>query len=134
MSADTGPRRQSSRVSKRLELYEPPSKKACHVHAMLTAMAASVAAGDSISLLATMELKKGSLVSTMVHLDCEDYEPSHRKYMLLCKDKVKWETGEREELNSIEEKEVWMKTPVPTGTKVIPLKWYINSREIGWVM
>ena len=97
-------------------------------------MAASVAAGDSFSLLATTELKKESLVPTKVHLNCEDYEPSHRKYMLLCKDKVKWETGEREELNSIEENEVWMKTPVPTGTKVIPLKWYINSREIGWVM
>ena len=54
--------------------------------------------------------------------------------MLLCKDKVKWQAGNREELNSIEENEVWMKTPVPTGTKVIPLKWYINSREIGWVM
>ena len=101
---------------------------------MLTAMAASVAAGDSLSLLATTELKKGSLVPTKVHLNREDYEPSHRKYMFLCKDKVKWKTGEREELNSIEEKEVWMKTPVPTGTKVIPLKWYINSREIGWVM
>ena len=57
MSADTGPRRQSSRVSKGPELYEPPLKKACHVNAMLTAMAASVAAGDSFSLLATTELK-----------------------------------------------------------------------------
>ena len=105
VSADTGPRRQSSRVSKRPELYEPPSKKACHVNAMLTAMAASVAAGDSFSLLATTELKRGSLVPTKVHLNCEDYEPSHWKYMLLCKDKVKWKTGEREELNSIVENE-----------------------------
>jgi hypothetical protein len=47
----------------------------------------------------------------------------HRKYMLLCKDKGKRKAGEREELNSIEENEVWMKTPVPTGTKVITLKW-----------
>ena len=86
-------------------------------------MAVSVAAGVYFSLLATTELKKGSLVPTKVHLNCEDYEPSHRKYMLLCKDKVKWETGKREELNSIVENEAWMKTPVPTGTKVIPLKW-----------
>ena len=89
---------------------------------MLTVMAASVAAGDSFSLLATTELKKGSLVPRKEHLTCEDYAPSHRKYMFLCKDIVKWKTGELEEFNSIEEKEVWMKTPVPTGTKVIPLK------------
>ena len=92
-------------------------------------MAASVATGDSFSLLATTELKKESLVPTKVHLNCEDYEPSHRKYMLLCKDKVKWETCEREELNSIEQNEVWMKTPVPTGTKVIPLKWVYKLKK-----
>jgi hypothetical protein len=68
-------------------------------------------------------LKRGSLVLTKVHLNSEDYEPSHRKYMFLCKNKVKWKTGEREELNSIAENKVWIKTPVPTGTKVMTLKW-----------
>ena len=96
---------------------------------MLTVMDASVAAGDSISLLATTILNRGSLVPTKVHLNCEDYEPSHRKYMFLCKEKVKWKTGEREELNSIEENEVGMKTPVPTGTKVIPLKWVYKLKR-----
>jgi hypothetical protein len=99
VSVNTGLRRQSSRVSKRLELPEPPSMKACHISAMLTAMTASVAARVSFSLLATTELKRGSLVPTKVHLNDEDYEPSHRKYMLLCKNKVKWKAGEREELN-----------------------------------
>ena len=49
--------------------------------------------------------------------------------MLLCKDKVKWQAGEREELNSIEQNEVWMKTPVPTGTKVILLKWVYKLKK-----
>ena len=86
-------------------------------------MVASVAARDSFSLLATTDLKKESLVPSPAHLDNNDYEPSHRKYMQKCKSKLKWEIGKREELKSIEENEVWMKTPVPTDTKVIPLKW-----------
>jgi hypothetical protein len=42
--------------------------------------------------------------------------------MVLCKNKVKWKAGEREELYSIEKNKVWIKTPVPTGIKVIPPK------------
>jgi len=72
------------------------------VNTMLTAMAA----GDSFSLLATTELKKESLVPTPAHLDNDDYEPSHRKYMQKCKSKLKWEIGEREELKSFEQNEV----------------------------
>ena len=49
--------------------------------------------------------------------------------MLLCKDKVKWQASERKEMNSIEENEVWMKTSVPTGTKVIPLKWVYKLKK-----
>jgi hypothetical protein len=49
--------------------------------------------------------------------------------MQKCKSKLKWEIGEREELKSIEENEVWMKTPVPTGTKVIPLKWVYKLKK-----
>ena len=32
-------------------------------------------------------------------------------------------------MNSIVEKEVWMKTPVPMGTKVIPLKWVYKLKK-----
>jgi hypothetical protein len=71
----------------------------------------------------------GSLVPTKEHLNSEDYEPSHRKYMLLCKDKVKWKTSEHEELNSKEENKVWMKTSVPTDTKVITLKLVYNLKR-----
>ena len=39
------------------------------------------------------------------------------------------EIGEREELKSIEENKVWIKTPVPTGTKVIPFEWVYKLKK-----
>jgi Reverse transcriptase (RNA-dependent DNA polymerase) len=110
-------------------VLQQPVKKAYNVNTMLTAMGASVAAGDSFSLLARTELKKESLVPTPAHLDNDDYEPSLWKYMQKFKSKLKWEIGECEELKSIEENEVWIKTPVPTGTKVIPLKWVYKLKK-----
>ena len=71
---------------------------------MLTAMAASVAAGDSFPILATTELKRESLVPTPELLAKDDYEPSHRKYMQQCARKQEWEVGEKEELESIAKK------------------------------
>ena len=122
VSEKAGPRRQSSRESKKPELYEPPSRKAYYVNTMLTAMAASVAAGDSFPILATTELKRESLVPTPELLAKDDYEPSHRKYMQQCARKQEWEVGEKEELESIAKNEVWTKVPLPAGSKVIPLE------------
>ena len=50
-----------------------------------TALACSIASGDAFSLLAVDEIKKQeSLVPPRQLLDSDDYEPSHRKYMLQC--------------------------------------------------
>ena len=50
-----------------------------------TALACSIASGDGFSLLAVDAFKEQeSLVPPRQLLDRDDYEPSHRKYMLLC--------------------------------------------------
>jgi hypothetical protein len=107
----------------------PPSKNACHFNVILTAMAATKASEDFFLLLTTTELMKGSLVLTKKHLNSEEDEPSHCKFMLRCKDKVKWKAGGREKLSCIVKNKVWMKTSVRTGTKAKLLKWAYNLKR-----
>ena len=73
--------------------------------------------------------KRQSLVPTPEHLAQADYEPSHRKYMLMCAKHESWKQGEREELPSIEKNCVWTREQPPYGTKVIPLKWVYKVKK-----
>ena len=67
-----------------------------------TALACSIASGDGFSSLTVNTIKKQeSLVPPRQLLDRDDYEPSHRKYMLQCERHNKWMEGERDELRSI---------------------------------
>ena len=88
-----------------------------------TALACSIAPGDGFSLLAE------SLVPTRQLLDRDDYEPSHRKYMLQCARHNEWMEGERDELRSINKCGVWTKEELLSGTKVIPLKWVYKVKK-----
>ena len=100
-----------------------------------TALACSIASGDGFSLLAVDEIKKQeSLVPPRQLLDRDDYEPSHRKYMLQCARHNEWMEGERDELRSINKCGVWTKEEPPSGTKVIPLKWvYKVKKKNPWI-
>ena len=62
-------------------------------------------------------------------LERDDYEPSHRKYMLQCARHNEWMEGERDELRSINKCGVWTKQDPPPGTKVIPLKWVYKVKK-----
>jgi hypothetical protein len=97
---------QSSRESKKSELYKPPPRKAYYVNTTLTAMAALIAAGDFFPIFATTELKRESLVPTPELLAKNDFESSHRKYMQQCARKQEWEVGEREKLEFMVKSEV----------------------------
>ena len=79
------------------------SETAAMLSQVITALAASIDSGGSFTQLATEEIyKRQSLVPTPEHLAQADYEPSHRKYMLMCDKHESWKQGEREELQSIE--------------------------------
>jgi Reverse transcriptase (RNA-dependent DNA polymerase) len=89
-----------------------------------TVLACSIASGDGFSLLEVDAIKKQeSVVPPRQFLDRDDYEPSHRKYMLQCARHNEWIEGERDELRSINKCAVWTKEDPPPRTKVIPLKW-----------
>ena len=106
------------------------SETASMLSHLITALAASIDSGDSFTQLATEDIyKRQSLVPTPEHLAQADYEPSHRKYMLMCDKHESWQQGEREELQSTEKKCVWTREQPPYGTKVIPLKWVIQGKE-----
>ena len=60
------------------------SETAAMLSQVITALAASIDSGDSFTQLATEKIyKRQSLVPTPEHLAQADYEPSHRKYMLM---------------------------------------------------
>ena len=106
------------------------SETATKLSQVITALAASIDSGDSFTQLATEEIyKRQSLVPTPEHLAQADYEPSHRKYMLMCDKHESWKQGEREELQSMEKNCVWTREQPPYGTKVIPLKWVYKVRK-----
>ena len=99
------------------------SETAAMLSQVITALAASIDSGDSFTQLATEEIyKRQSLGPTPEHLAQADYEPSHRKYMLMCDKHESWKQAEREELQSTEKNCVWTREQLPYGTKVIPLK------------
>jgi Reverse transcriptase (RNA-dependent DNA polymerase) len=106
------------------------SETASMISQVIIALAASIDSGDSFTKLATEEIyKRRSLVPTPEHLAQADYEPSHRKYMLMCDKHESWQQGEREELQSIEKNCVWTREQPPYGTKVILLKWVYKVKK-----
>ena len=74
------------------------SETAAMLSQVITALAASIDSGDSFTQLATEEIyKRQSLVvPTPEHLATADYEPSHRKYMLMCDKHESWKQEVRE--------------------------------------
>jgi Reverse transcriptase (RNA-dependent DNA polymerase) len=89
-----------------------------------------IASADGFSLLAVNAIKKQeSLVPPRQLLDRDEYEPSHRKYMLQCARYNAWIEGERDELRSINKCGVWAKKGPTLGTKVIPLKWVYKVKK-----
>ena len=106
------------------------SETAAMLSQVITALAASIDSGDSFTQLTTEEIyKRQSLVPTPEHLAQADYEPSHRKYMLMCDKHESWKQGEREELQFIEKNCVWTRQQPLYGTKVIPLKWMYKVKK-----
>ena len=100
------------------------SEIAAMLSQVITALAASIDSGDSFTQLATEEIyKRQSLVPTPEHLAQADYEPSHRKYMLMSDKHETWKQGEREELQFIE------KNCVDKGT--IFIRYQSNTFEVG---
>ena len=67
--------------------------------------------------------------STKQALDREDYERPTRRLMLQCKQKVKWEEAEQDELRSFHLCNVLSKTPMPEGVKPLPLKWIYKLKK-----
>ena len=61
--------------------------------------------------------------STKQVLDREDYEPPIRRLMLQCKNQVKWEEAEQDELRSFHLCNSLSNTLMPEGVKPLPLKW-----------
>jgi hypothetical protein len=93
---------QSTHTKKRKQRYGTyiaESETAAMLSQVITALAASIDSGGSFTQLATEEIyKRQSSVPTPKHLAQADYEPSHRKYMLMCDKHESWQQGESEEL------------------------------------
>ena len=62
-------------------------------------------------------------------LDGKDYESPTRLLMLQCKQRVKWEEAEQDELRSFHLCNVLSKTPMPEGVKPLPLKWIYKLKK-----
>ena len=123
------PSRRSTRTTNEPKRYIPETMKACQLTQVMTAIAASVDSGDSFSLLATEEIRNESTIPKPEHMARDDFEPSHRKYMLKCARGDEWIQGETEELDSIESCGVWSRQQPPPGTKIIPLKWVYRVKK-----
>ena len=68
-----------------------------------TALGCSIVSGDGFSLLAVDAIKKQeSLVPPRQLLERDDYEPSHRKYMLQCARHNEWMEGELDKLRCMD--------------------------------
>ena len=81
-------------------------------------------------MLAVDEIKRQEvLVPSSETLLLPDYEPSQRKYMLMCKKHLECEVGEQEEIDSIIDNKIWGKLPIPFGAKPIPLKWIYKAKK-----
>jgi hypothetical protein len=79
---------------RRYGTYIAESETAAMLSQVITALAASIDSGDSFTQLATEEIyKRQSLVPTPEHLAQADYEPSHRKYMLMWYKHESWQQG-----------------------------------------
>ena len=91
---------------------------------VITALAASTDSGDLFTQLATEEIyKRQSLVPTPEHLAQVDYEPSHRKYMLMCDKHESWKQGERRTAVHREELRV--------DTRTTSIRYQGNTFEVG---
>ena len=101
------PRRQI----KPIERLSAGTKDSSHRQAhMTTALAAAVSSGDMFTNLAVDQIQKeGTTKPRAEHMQREDFEPPTREYMQQCAFRDKWETGEQEELRSIEKHAVWRK-------------------------
>jgi hypothetical protein len=101
-TADGSTQPQSTHTKKRKRrygTYMAESKTASMPSQVITALTASIDSRDSFTQNATEDIyKRQSLVPTPEHLAQADYEPSHRKYMLMCDKHVTWQQGERDEL------------------------------------
>ena len=74
-------------------------------------------------MLAVDDIKRQEvLVPSCETLKLPDYEPSQRKYMLLCDKHKELKVVEQEEITTIRENQVWKKVRMPYGTKPLPLK------------
>ena len=100
---------------------------------MTTALAAAVSAGDMFTTLAVDQIHKETTTRPREeHMLRDDFEPPNRDYMQKCAYRDKWIAGEQEELKSIVKHEVWMKKTPPPGTKILPLKGFIELNATEW--
>jgi len=123
---DTIPTRKSSRISSLNSEKDIANKN------LLTHLAAAVSVDNPFVMLALEQIQAAIVddkSSTNQALDKEDYEPPTRRLMLQCKQRVKWEEAEQDELRSFHLCNVLSKTPIPEGVKPLPLKWIYKLKK-----
>ena len=123
-------RQQPIRSLKRTSRYIPTDHTEANLAQVASTIAAAATSGDIFSMLAVDDIKRQEvLVQTSETLKLPDYEPSQRKYMLLCDKHKEWKVGEQEEITSIRDNQVWEKVPMPYGVKPLPLKMDLQNKE-----
>ena len=109
---DTIPTRKSSRISSLNSEKDIANKK------LLTHLASAVSVDNPFVILALEQIQAAIVDDkspTKHMLDKEDYEPPTRRLMLQCKQRVKWEETEQDELRTFHLCNVLLMTPVPEG-------------------
>ena len=114
---DMIPTRKSSRIS------SLNSEKDIANKTLLTHLASAVSVDNPFVMLALEQIQAAIVddkSSTKQMLDKEDYEPSTRRLMLQCKQCIKWEEAEQDELRSFHLCNVLSKTPMPERVNRYP--------------
>ena len=101
-------RQQPNRSSKRTSGYIPTDHTKANLAQVASTIAAAATSGDMFSMLAVDDIKNQEvLVPSSETLKLPDYEPSQRKYMLLCDKYKEWKVREQEEITSSRDNQVW---------------------------
>jgi hypothetical protein len=94
-----------------------------------THLASAIASGDQFTAYAVEDIKasisesesQGNRYNERIR---DDYIPPNRKMLLLCKQKDKWTTAEKDELRSFAVNNVMTNNPrLPDNGIALPLKW-----------
>jgi hypothetical protein len=87
---------------------------------------ATVISCDNPFVMLALEQIQAAIVDdkspTKQVLDREDYKPPTKRLMLKCKQHVKWEEAEQDEIKSL-------KTPISEGSSNYPYNGYTNQRK-----